>query len=255
MKKTLISHFYNEEYLLPWFLKHHRQVFDHGIMIDYASTDRSREIIRELCPTWEIVSSRNEWFDPGPVDQEVMDIERNLDGWRVCLNVTEQIVGDWSILDTTEEDQLLMPALYFVDRQLDEVSYDRPLYEQKFDGFAWTDPEPEHGGDCFRWRQARSIHRVPVNYPGQGRHYTSYNTDRLAIFYYGWCPLNETAVGRKLGIGDKVPEWIQAGRHHTLGIEWMNDAYENVYLKRTRDLTADMQRYILDHNRYVEAKC
>jgi hypothetical protein len=252
MKKTLISHFYNEEYLLPWFLRHHRQVFDHGIMIDYASTDRSREIIQELCPNWDIVDSRNQWFDPGPVDQEVMDIERNIEGWRVCLNVTEQLVGDYSILDQESADQYLIPSLFFVDKQLnDELTYDRPLYEQRQDGFTYLD----QNGACFNQRQARSIHRQPIQYPGMGRHFTNYTTDQLAIFYYGWCPLNDAAITRKLDMGNKIPDWVTAGRHHTFPFEWINERYETVFLPWTRDLSKEMQGYINNHNRYVDAKC
>jgi hypothetical protein len=32
---TVISHIFNEEYLLPFWLEHHRTIFDHGIIIDY----------------------------------------------------------------------------------------------------------------------------------------------------------------------------------------------------------------------------
>ena len=31
--KVLISHFFNEEYMLPWWLKHHREIFDHGVLM------------------------------------------------------------------------------------------------------------------------------------------------------------------------------------------------------------------------------
>ena len=43
---TVISHFYNEEYLLPWWLAHHTKLFDHGILINKGSTDRSVEICK-----------------------------------------------------------------------------------------------------------------------------------------------------------------------------------------------------------------
>ena len=62
MNKTVLTHFYNEEYLLPWWLDHHKKYFDHGILIDYASTDKSVEIIKEICPTWTEVKSKNEFF-------------------------------------------------------------------------------------------------------------------------------------------------------------------------------------------------
>ena len=74
--KTLLCHFYNEEWMLPWFLNHHKQIFDHGIMIDYHSTDHSREIIREICPSWDIVTSRNIDFQADTIDIEVNDIDR-----------------------------------------------------------------------------------------------------------------------------------------------------------------------------------
>ena len=71
---TIISHFYNEEYLLPWWLNHHKDMFDHGIMIDYDSTDNSVEIIKSICPKWTIVKSRNRFFQAKDIDSEVEDI-------------------------------------------------------------------------------------------------------------------------------------------------------------------------------------
>ena len=90
---TVLCHFYNEEYLLPFWLKHHHSIFTHGIMIDYHSTDKSVEIIKELCPTWEIRTTKNEMFDAYLVDKEVMEIEETLIGFKIVLNVTEFIVA------------------------------------------------------------------------------------------------------------------------------------------------------------------
>src|SRR4051812_48551649 len=89
MPLTVISHFWNEEFLLPYWLKHHYPLFDHGVLIDYASTDRSAEIIHELAPQWEVRSSANVWFDARDVDAEVMAVEREFNGWKVALNTTE----------------------------------------------------------------------------------------------------------------------------------------------------------------------
>ena len=185
MTKTLLCHFYNEEYMLPWFLNHHTQIFDHGVMIDYHSTDRSVEIIKEICPTWDIVTSRNPNFQADNIDTEVMDIERDIEGWKICLNVTEQMIGDYSILDARPQ-QLLLPSVFMVDcdREL-AVTQDRPLYEQKFNGFSFKD-SPQ----AFLERRSRSIHNIPVYYPPQstpecmapGRHWNTYNTDQLVIF-------------------------------------------------------------------------
>ena len=37
MKKTVIAHFYNEEFMMEWWLKHHLNLFDHGILINHKS--------------------------------------------------------------------------------------------------------------------------------------------------------------------------------------------------------------------------
>jgi len=254
MKKTLISHFYNEEYMLPWFLSHHRQIFDHGVMIDYHSTDRSREIIREICPTWDIVTSRNQDFQADNIDIEVMDIERDLDGWKIALNVTEQMIGDYSLLDSFEPTQLLLPTLFMVDTDRENiVSPDRPLYEQKFHGFSFRDSQRD-----FLERRARSIHNVPVYYPptntpecmGPGRHYHNYNTDKLVILYYGWCPFDQGGIARKLQIQTQIPlidrqrGW---GFHHITNKETLTYRLENEFIPRSRDLTEEIQQYVTKH--------
>ena len=43
MKKIIFSHFYNEEFLLPFWLQHHKKIFDHGVLFDYDSSELSSE--------------------------------------------------------------------------------------------------------------------------------------------------------------------------------------------------------------------
>ena len=252
MKKTLISHFYNEEYMLPWFLNHHKQMFDHGVMIDYHSTDRSAEIIREICPTWDIITSRNQDFQADNIDTEVMDIERQIDGWKIALNVTEQMVGDYSILDD-KPGQWLLPTVFMVDVDRTQVTQDLPLYEQKFQGFSFKDSQRD-----FLERRGRSIHNVPVYYPphntqecmGPGRHYHTYNTDQLVIFYYGWCPFDDGGIARKLQIQTQIPlidrqrGW---GFHHITNKETLTYRLENEFVPRARDLIEDINYYVTKH--------
>jgi len=108
MKLLLTSHFWNEEQLLPYWLKHHLPLFDHAVLVDYGSTDNSRDIIRELAPHWEVRSSRNKFFEAANCDEELMEIERSYDGyWKMVLNTTEfvflrsikarleQLLTDW----------------------------------------------------------------------------------------------------------------------------------------------------------------
>ncbi len=42
LKTTLVSHIFNEEYLIPFWLNHHKTMFDQIIIIDYNSTDKSK---------------------------------------------------------------------------------------------------------------------------------------------------------------------------------------------------------------------
>jgi ligand-binding SRPBCC domain-containing protein len=93
MDLTLIAHMYNEEYYLPNWLLYHKSIFTHGIIIDYHSTDNSRAIVKQICPTWELRTSRNTCFDAHECDNEVMDIEQTIQaGYKIALNVTEWIV-------------------------------------------------------------------------------------------------------------------------------------------------------------------
>lgn len=78
--------------MLPFWLKHHRNLFDHGVMIDYNSTDASCDIIRSLCPHWSLVQTGvGHWANPAAADAEVMAIERGLGNscYKMALNVTE----------------------------------------------------------------------------------------------------------------------------------------------------------------------
>lgn len=252
MKKTVLCHIYNEEYLLPWFLNHHKQIFDHGIIIDYHSTDRSREIIKEICPTWDIVTSRNLDFQADKIDSEVEDLEREIDGWRICLNVTEQLIGNYSILDD-KPGQYLIPSMFMVDCDRDRVvTHDLPLYKQKFDGFMFDTPAN------FIERRARSIHNYPVHYPEQstvecmspGRHFNSANTDQLVIFYYGWCPLDDKGFARKLQIQTQIPLFdrqLNRGFHHITNKETLIYRLENEFIPRARDLTKEIEKYVKQH--------
>lgn len=62
-KTTLITHIFNEEYLLPFWLEHHKNMFDDLVVIDYHSTDKSLEICKNMWPTCKIMTTRNEYFD------------------------------------------------------------------------------------------------------------------------------------------------------------------------------------------------
>lgn len=88
----LISHFYNEDALLTQWIRHHAPLFDCAVLIDYNSTDKSRDIIRREAPdSWNTVASHNREFGAMAIDSEVSGYENSFDNnhWRLALTTTE----------------------------------------------------------------------------------------------------------------------------------------------------------------------
>jgi len=238
-------------------------VFDHGIMIDYHSTDRSVEIIKELCPTWEIrthvprdasVDTHNQDFlDSHWIDQEVMSIEHGLDGWRMTLNITEFLYGNTDHLDDRpEHTQYLIGNYVFVDMEDPgkgpvSLSHDIPLHEQRY----WGYDEFENWGSShgtIMGRMNRSVHNYPVEYE-IGRHFgggRAKSFDDLVLFYYGWYSTSEEGIKRKTQIaaekGGINPHFSDAELHLRL----QRDHHQ----PKSKDLRQEIA-HILEHNRRI----
>jgi hypothetical protein len=252
--KTVICHFYNEEFLLPWWLKHHGKIFDHGIMLDYASNDRSCDIIREMCPTWEIRPSRNQNFaNSSKIDSEVMDIEKVLGGWRMCLNVTEFLYGNTDHLAILPDPtQYFVGNYVFVDMEDPtkgqvHLWHDVPLHQQRYWGYdEFANTGGVHGG--IMGRMNRSIHNYPVTYNG-GRHFgnaTPQSFKDLVIFYYGWVDASESGIKRK--------SQITADRAGTGPHGYTDEAFLAMLRGTQRSLCRDLKSeiaHILEHNRRI----
>lgn len=261
MKKVIFSHIYNEEYMLPWWLNHHKKYFDHGVIIDYHSTDNSKEIIKKICPTWDIVPSRNVEYNEVEMQNEVFYYESQFDSsvWKACLNVTEFLIGDFSSLDNMRG-TLLVPCLYFIDeleyRDSNTLSYEKPLWEVLKTGLDVP--------FTMDFRGSRAIHTDNFMYPS-GRHFRRLiNTDRFIIFNYGFSPMTEEFYKRKLQIQNLIPlsqRLMQNGGAHTDGtnpkgltrerfIEFYreytsveNKNFPNL-LQRFSDLSSEMDKFI-----------
>ena len=254
MKKTLLCHFYNEQWMLPWFLNHHKQIFDHGIMIDYHSTDHSCDIIKEICPSWDIVTSRNPNFQADLIDTEITDIEKSIEGWRICLNVTEQLIGDYSILDDDPTPrQFLIPSIFMIDVEQKTADPDFALYEQYHYGFTFKDNQ-----QAFLERRSRSIHNTPYVYPTQsthecmapGRHFNLYNTAELITLYWGWCPFDNGQLERKIQIQTQIPlidRQLNRGFHHMTNKETLTYRLENEWIPKARDISKELEYYVSKH--------
>lgn len=253
MRRTVLCHFYNEEWLLPSWLKHHREFFDHGIMIDYASTDRGPDIIRELCPTWEIHPSRNTTFDADGVDKEVMDLERPLEGWRITLNATEFLVGNYSYLDDDPTPRQILAHTYsFIDMERREepfyLDHNRPLWEQRWWGLGGNEREWEKFNKLSVGtppRSARSIHNHAVVYEYAGRHIWGQEGTHadLVVFHYASASLEESAIKRKMQIQDKIPGGTT---HHNMTREHLMARFRNEQ-SQSRNLRDEIRPIIAAH--------
>lgn len=259
-RKTILCHFYNEEWILPFWLKHHREIFDHGIMIDYHSTDRSVEIIKEYCPTWEIHTSRNSDFSPHPVDVEVMDYERPLTDWRVCLNATEFLFGNYEHLnDDPTSRQIFVGQWMFVDMERREEPYylnsDIPLYHQRWWGYGIVNDFSKNQSHGSVPRAPRSIHNFAYNYTVVGRHFPNNppTYDDLAIFYYGYASLEEGSIKRKMQIQTQCPG-NGVGTNHQFNLEQLLDRFRKEQQPISRNLRNDIKIYVDAHQRWLSTK-
>jgi len=261
MKKTVVCHFYNEEWLLPFWLKHHREIFDHGILINYHSTDRSVEIIKELCPSWEIRDTCNPDFTAGPVDVEITNIESELQGWRIALNAPEFLIGNYSYLDDDANPRQILAHQYtFVDMERDDeptvLDNNIPLYQQRTWGFGGCESEWEKFKSVSigsPTRSPRSIHNHIVQYPTTGRHYWgkegTYND--LYIFYYANASLEEDSIKRRMQIQTQVPHGQSS---HNFTLEHLMDRFKKEHQPMSRNLRDEIKHIIDAHETYLSKK-
>merc|ERR1711935_452023 len=91
----LVTHFNNEEFLLPYWIKHHANMVDTAILIDYASSDDSVNIIKQLAPaSWKVVqSTTGDVFGAIDCDEQVLRWENeHPNDWVIALTITEFLV-------------------------------------------------------------------------------------------------------------------------------------------------------------------
>jgi hypothetical protein len=202
LKKTIISHVYNEEYLLPFWLNHHRNMFDHGIIINYRSTDNSVSIIKEICPSWEIITTRNSCFRARDVDNEVMDIENNIDGIKIVLNTTEFLFSSKPISYFFSNNLISYGIISYSPYSINEYC---PLNIQDiYNNLLNSDIKYHHDR-----HGTREIHNFKNGKYHIGRHGTynpSINTDDMHIIWLGFFPFNQQIMNRKLQIKNNIPD-------------------------------------------------
>jgi hypothetical protein len=89
-----LMHQFNERMIAPHFLLNAAGKFDEFVVLDYNSTDGSREMAAEIAPPgWQVRLTRNPAFGMQQCDAEVMDEEAAFEGaWRMAFTTTEVLV-------------------------------------------------------------------------------------------------------------------------------------------------------------------
>lgn len=243
MKTTIFTHFWNEEDFLPYWLKHHLELFDHGVLINYRSTDKSVEIIRELAPHWEIHNTVNKDFNPLVCDTEISNHEARHPDWKIALTVTEFLFSKnlKEFLTNFQQDfphlgRVRTQGIIMVDSQEERYRAltDKPLLLQRNHGYI----EALHSNPisavllCSRSRLLHKKHRV------------AYTMGRHILVDYGRMSDINTKYGTSLG-----QHLSLTGVHPDLYLCWFGkfcpfviteQRYEKMNLKRTtRVLVSD----------------
>jgi hypothetical protein len=203
IKTTLLTNVFNEEYLLPFWLNHHKNLFDELIVIDYNSTDKSIEICKSIWPECKIITTRNKYFDAEDIDKEFMDIENNLEGIKIVLNTTEFLFCEKSIKDIFIHNT--QPVSYAVNAvtPYSKNSYNINNSYELFTNLL-NDDVLYHED-----RGTRQIHTFPNGNYTIGRHSTnniSVPTNEAHIIWLGYYPMNDNLLKRKLQIQENMPQ-------------------------------------------------
>jgi UDP-glucose 4-epimerase len=213
IKTTLLTNIFNEEYLLPMWLNHHKNMFDDIIVVDYNSTDNSVEICKKMCPNCKIITSRNKFFDAQEIDEEFIDIENSIEGIKIVLNTTEFLICETTINDIFINNSQPISYAINVTSPYSTKIYNVNNCHELF--YNLLNDDIVYHYDRF----TRQLHNFPNGKYTIGRHGTlnmSIPTNKAHIVWFGFYPFNENILKRKLQIQQNMP---QRDKDRGLGIQ------------------------------------
>jgi hypothetical protein len=218
IKLTVVTNTYNEEWILPHWLSHHVKLFDHGIILDYHSTDSTLEIIKKMAPSWDVIKSKDDWFDAEYNDKQLMDCEEMVDGWKIVLNVTEFVFTNNLIkkiyeLDSNGLDMVRARGYQINDtyeeKETKNFNEQENIITQRFHGFAdkWRDRIfHKHKNGSYYTGRHFDTPGLKINPCSTKVHkFIPFANNGLIIFWYRFAPFYQQ-IPRKLQISSKVPD-------------------------------------------------
>jgi hypothetical protein len=251
---TLISHIYNEEYLLPFFIEHHYEKFENGIILDYGSTDASLNILEKLAPRWKIVDCSGENFDALKLDELVHSIEEKLIGICLVLTVTEFFVGDPRFITKG----MVLPSYSLLRSEEDpEIEAGQKFHEVYKIGVSPFQSRSFTNSNLPIRKMGRTIRTTREKYP-VGRHFDVLGHTPFLIYRVANCLANEDMIIRRLQIQERIPLSdieLGYGVQHTnygkkLDIETLHKSIESELLI-SEDVSGSIYR-ALELERYLE---
>lgn len=209
---TVISHFYNEEFLLPIWLDHHKKRFNSGVLIDFKSTDKSRNLIKQIVPDWTVVEANQDDFDAAKLDEQVLQIEQQISGPKIALTVTEFFIGN----PDEFQENVIVPTVDLINMKFDgDFDISIPWHEQRHWGYHYFQEFPGRGN-----KRGRLFHASVGNYT-PGRHYECQTGGPFLIYRVANCLVNKKMIERKLQIQTKIPDSDKklgfGVQHHNFG--------------------------------------
>lgn len=199
---TVITHIYNEEFLLPYWINHHKELFNHGIVVDFSSTDNSISIIREMAPDWRIIQSPFSEFDAQKLDLLIQNIEKDVIGPRMVLTLTEFFIGDPNLV----RGQIIAPSVSLISQTFDEPFIpEKPFHLQRQWGLVSKTSTVTNDTFHFAKGNGRSLHDHEIKYP-LGRHFIPILPSPFLVIRVNDCYLTEEMITRRLQIQHRIPK-------------------------------------------------
>lgn len=265
---NIITHFYNEEYLLPFWIDWYKRLPINSVtLIDYDSTDKSYDIVKEQAPDhWNLIKSRNSDFCAIACDQEVMEIEEKIDGWKMTLNTTEflmlplgvneylnQLANNESLPNHWNKDFLFCQSVGIVGGENQNPKNMKDFFSGFSKGYITYPPVshiPKPAQINTIARSDRILHKASHGHYESGRHNSrlvekgsEIASNNIFVAWAGYYPWNEKTINRKLQIKNRIPAHNikhGMGSQHT----WLDSTMNTVrkQMERCGDLTDPSSR-------------